>query len=284
MEKDLESYAPLRRGSASLSDEHLDATIYQRQPKRREWLWRGSALFLLVTVNIMVLFIIFHFNKRMAPANNEPEPPEFGYAPIEELPTVYRRFDWWTAYSSDNTTESEKSWDDINPAHGFIAMDKQWAKEHNWPDSMYPPDDRNKKVYLLEAYHLLHCLTVTRKTFWQAVNGEELYWRPPHVAHCLDMLRQYIVCKADNTPLFTFGDNTAGDEQYRKCKSWDALRDYATENSACYRDVPKGVDRDNFSLGEHFGYCDGGYDGVIVEADRRGNWEHGALHRIDEVA
>lgn len=67
------------------------------------------------------------------------------------------------------------------------------------------------------------------------------------------MMRQYIMCKADNTPLYVFGDDTAGDEQYRKCNDWDALRDYATENSACYRDTPPGVDKDTFPLGAHFG-------------------------------
>jgi hypothetical protein len=67
------------------------------------------------------------------------------------------------------------------------------------------------------------------------------------------MMRQYIMCKADNTPLYVFGDDTAGDEQYRKCNDWNALRDYATENSACYRDTPPGVDKDTFPLGAHFG-------------------------------
>jgi hypothetical protein len=41
------------------------------------------------------------------------------------------------------------------------------------------------------------------------------------------------MCKADNTPLYLFGDDTAGDEQYRKCNNWDVLRDFATDNSAC---------------------------------------------------
>jgi hypothetical protein len=58
----------------------------------------------------------------------------------------------------------------------------------------------------------------------------------------------------------------------RKCRSWDALRDFATDHSACYRDFPPGVDHDKFSLGEHFGYCDDGTDGIVVKAGRRGNW------------
>ena len=90
------------------------------------------------------------------------------------------------------------------------------------------------------------------------------------------MLRQYVICKADNTPLYVFGDDTAGDEQYRKCNSWDSLRQFATDNSACYRDTPKDADPTTFPFGDHFGYCDGGYDGV-KEGERRGPWEHGAV-------
>jgi hypothetical protein len=49
-----------------------------------------------------------------------------------------------------------------------------------------------------------------------------------------------------------------GDGQIRKCRDWDALRDFATANSACYRDSAKQI-----ILGDHFGYCDDGDDGII---------------------
>ena len=68
------------------------------------------------------------------------------------------------------------------------------------------------------------------------------------------------MCTADSNPLFTFGDNTAGDGQLHKCRDWNALRDYATENRACYRDTIEDV-----LLREHFGkgYCDDGSDGLV---------------------
>ena len=37
-------------------------------------------------------------------------------------------------------------------------MDREWAKQRQWPESMYLPSDHSKGVYLLEAYHQLHCL------------------------------------------------------------------------------------------------------------------------------
>lgn len=71
-------------------------------------------------------------------------------------------------------------------------------------------------------------------------------------------MSKYVVCNADSTPLYTFGQFTAGDGQLHQCRSWSQLRDYATENTACFRDSVEGI-----PLGDHFGYCDDGDDGVI---------------------
>ena len=68
-----------------------------------------------------------------------------------------------------------------------------------------------------------------------------------------------MICNADNTPLYTFGDFTAGDGQLHRCKDWSELRDYATEHAACYKDTVEDV-----PLGNHFGFCDEGDDGVIA--------------------
>ena len=37
-------------------------------------------------------------------------------------------------------------------------MDEDWVFERHWPESMRLPSDGKKRVYLLEAYHQLHCL------------------------------------------------------------------------------------------------------------------------------
>jgi len=68
-----------------------------------------------------------------------------------------------------------------------------------------------------------------------------------------------VVCNADNTPLYTFGDFTAGDGQLHQCRDWNELREYATKHTACYRDTVEEV-----PLGDHFGFCDTGDDGVIT--------------------
>ena len=179
-------------------------------------------------------------------------------------------------------------------------MDREWAKQRQWPESMYLPSDHSKGVYLLEAYHQLHCLVsldpccvairaivtllrdvqrILRKTFWEAAEHRPFTYHPSsHMEHCFDTLRQVrsklygrlerrlakrpvqsVMCNADNTPLYTFGDKTAGDGQLHRCRDWNELRKFASENTACYRDSVGDI-----PLGEHFGYCDDGFDGLIT--------------------
>lgn len=44
----------------------------------------------------------------------------------------------------------------------MVAIDERHAEERQWPESMRLPTDGTKRVYLLEAYHLLHCLVCTQ--------------------------------------------------------------------------------------------------------------------------
>jgi len=69
-----------------------------------------------------------------------------------------------------------------------------------------------------------------RTSFW-AVIEEGNKDMGAHVEHRFDTLRQSILCHADNLPLYNFGDDTAGDGQMHQCRSWDVLKNYATENT-----------------------------------------------------
>ncbi len=67
-----------------------------------------------------------------------------------------------------------------------------------------------------------------------------------------------MICNANNSPLYTFGDKTAEDGQLHRCRDWNELSAYATKHTACYKDTVQ-----NVSLGDHFGFCDDGNDGLI---------------------
>ena len=126
---------------------------------------------------------------------------------MDTLETTWSQMRWNTVYSPQNHSDSDDLWDAIDPSHGFVAMDREWAARQQWPITMYLPSDLSKGVYLLEAYHQLHCLVslrafslsiltnaikrIIRKTFWEAVEQRPYTWSPSaHTDHCFDALRQ----------------------------------------------------------------------------------------------
>jgi len=236
-------------------------SMWPRQ-KSRSPLCLSVFLSISVITNLVGLGYYQGLHKKFMPAHEQNAPST--YAKQVELPTIYKTFHWNTEYSSPNLTYQDQLWEDILPSHGFVAIDRDEAAELGYPESMYLPGDKGKGVYLLEAYHQLHCLRILHKTMRESLMGVEFTWKPgSHIEHCFDYLIQTTMCNADTTPLYTFGDNTAGDRQVHKCKDWNALRDYATEKRACYRDTIADV-----PLGDHFGYCDSGEDGVLNDVPR----------------
>lgn len=184
--------------------------------------------------------------------------------------------EWWSLYSVEHenqTAAADSAWEAMQPAHGFVAVDPEWAEERQLLPSMKLPSDNSKRVYILEAYHMLHCLVIQlrtislctlmgsqkimRKTFYELLRGQPPSFKLGHTSHCFDALRQNIMCNADDTLLYTFGRAKAGDGQPRKCRDWNVLRDWATEHTACYLEHES-------KEGGHFFRCDNGEDGLIV--------------------
>lgn len=245
------SYMPLHNRGSSCKYEDSTWHIKEKSASSGRLLGICVVLLLLITN----LTTIYHFSVKR---RTEPVPPQYAKTDSIAIDTAWMQFWWNTDYSPKNHSDSDALWDAILPSHGFVAMDRKWATQQQWPESMYLPSDTTKGIYLLEAYHQLHCLKIIRKTFWEAVERRSYTHHPSgHMEHCFDTLRQSVQCYADSTPLYTFGDFTAGDGQLHKCRNWHQLRDFATENTACYKDTVEDV-----LLKEHFGVCDDGSDGL----------------------
>lgn len=68
-------------------------------------------------------------------------------------------------------------------------------------------------------------------------------WPFSHVTHCLHVLREDATCTADDTPRYTgrlhdeskHAEPSSGTGQIRMCRDWNKLRQFALDNSACYR-------------------------------------------------
>ena len=63
-----------------------------------------------------------------------------------------------TKYMSENETEAAAAWASIQPGHGIVAIDAQWAAAHSLPPTHTWIEDSNKLIYGIEAYHAIHCI------------------------------------------------------------------------------------------------------------------------------
>ena len=73
----------------------------------------------------------------------------------------WTQYTWWSNYSSiapEQEPAVDEVWDKVLPAHGIVAVDHQWAAERQMPATMSLPSDSSKGVYIIDAYHQLHCL------------------------------------------------------------------------------------------------------------------------------
>ncbi|KAK7914931.1 hypothetical protein PG985_012634 [Apiospora marii] len=102
-----------------------------------------------------------------------------------------------------------------------------------------PPD--KQKLMGLEAFHLLHCLNAVRKGL---VTTYDYYWgsrgygfAPPavfarHLDHCVDVLRQHLMCHADLEP-FVFNWREGQEKPYadfavrKTCVDFDYMLEWA---------------------------------------------------------
>lgn len=66
-----------------------------------------------------------------------------------------------TAIPHDNRPIDDPFWDEdpvLDTFSGWIALDSEYIREHNLLSSMRWPWDQNKHIYVLHAYHSLHCV------------------------------------------------------------------------------------------------------------------------------
>ncbi|CRG85576.1 hypothetical protein PISL3812_02623 [Talaromyces islandicus] len=230
MEEELE---PLNRPTLDPDESYAEEKIYgssHREPNSRIRVF-VSLLILSNTISFGLLGWIGLSSTQASLAIPE------DYAIPPRIATQYKRFWWTTEYSSKNQSQQDELWNSIVWTYGMIGVDHEWSKSQHWPDTMSLPQDKTKAVYLLQAYHEIHCLGVLRRLMSQSLAGvdfSESEHTHAHIAHCFDSLLQSTICRADSTPLYTFGGTIVGSGQQHECRDWNALRDYATQNSACY--------------------------------------------------
>ncbi|TDZ31335.1 Oxidase ustYa [Colletotrichum spinosum] len=111
-------------------------------------------------------------------------------------------------------------------------------------------------VVMLGVFHQLHCVTIDGFPFRQNLLRKSLYKDKPwptdpddpfslmHLEHCIDALRQAVMCSADVTPhpwVWKDGQNREVADVMHSCRNFDAIRDWARPRDVFERGWNKSI-------------------------------------------
>nr|POE85459.1 phenylalanine aminomutase (l-beta-phenylalanine forming) [Quercus suber] len=153
---------------------------------------------------------------------------------------VPKNYTYHTEFWNDTGITSDEHWEAISIDPAVIAVSPEWAASQGLPPSWTFPWDTTKQMYFIKVFHQLHCLKLIRRALlaWQA--GENATHYVGHIGHCLDALRQDLMCHADDTPMpSTRRRHSLGDGQETQCMDFDKLVAWAQqpERYACHRHI-----------------------------------------------
>jgi len=153
-------------------------------------------------------------------------------------------------YQGEPTDEMDDLWDKLYGGTGFSLIDEK--SQAKLPNKSVEVPGTGKYLVTLEMFHKLHCLNVLRMTNYPDrypeynlfnENGKRLMMRQGHVDHCIDRLRQGVMCSGDTGTLYwTWIEDL---QQYRinmssthSCRNYDKIRDWAFSANYDYRKLP----------------------------------------------
>jgi len=147
--------------------------------------------------------------------------------------------------------------DDISPYQGPPSpeIDAAWSALYPYPAAAVPkseaakmanrtspiPGDESNYMVIPEVFHTLHCLNTIRKALhpeYYNFTGTELnrlLFREKHMDHCIDTIRQTLMCSGDVTPLVWDWDPvrkmTLGrTDTLHECRDFSKLQEWAVEH------------------------------------------------------
>ncbi|KAL1610125.1 hypothetical protein SLS60_001790 [Paraconiothyrium brasiliense] len=224
--------------------------ISNRGPKsRKTWLKHNTVTTLLIFAFLVIAIESIYIVEIQRRANRR----FLGPTGLSHERTVSRTIYAHSKYMSNDEEVASEAWDEILAGHGVIALNADYVAAKKLPPSVSLLDNSGNFMYVIEAYHAMHCTKVIREHYILMEQGRAWNWSRPHDMHCFDALRQYIMCNIDDTILWTNGHRETGHGQEKKCNDWDALRAYAESKSANYFDVEpeKGIMHlDNYHAGD----------------------------------
>lgn len=157
-------------------------------------------------------------------------------SPVPEIPMTSKTFNQDERFAQPASPTSDHAWHSLMPpGMGFVTVQNPRQYKHLKPG--LETRNKNEEVYGASLFHQLHCLMNIRKHLWGLETAakshntsalETLYANQDHMTHCLDFVRQALMCAGDMTlewPDFVKDDvgnavRVDGQNIPHQCRSW----------------------------------------------------------------
>jgi len=180
-----------------------------RRASLRRWLWTWTWIFHVFFFAIYA-GIVFIGRQQMPLGYFWGLENIYNDAPKEVETVVFKRSGFHgptsphlTPYEGRPNIHNDAEWDRLMEV-GVVGISKAEAGKlpEGTTESMGNP---GTYVVQLEMFHQLHCLKQLRKQLWEFEDGiadpREASQRQQHFDHCIDYLRQVVMCHGDITPV-----------------------------------------------------------------------------------
>jgi len=129
--------------------------------------------------------------------------------------------------------------------------DNAWASLFPEQGGFFKHPDLAPERSAFAVFHQLHCLDGIRQGYYSALTaalkGEKLIeedlpmmYSPPHIRHCIDLLRQTLICQPDTTIEIKNKDigGVTGFGTEHQCRDWEQLVGF-TRTWQTYKQDPR---------------------------------------------
>ncbi|KAF3807196.1 hypothetical protein GCG54_00008651 [Colletotrichum gloeosporioides] len=223
-----------------------------------DFVWRFTCYIMFITGALMMVTAL-----RYAPSDKYCAAQLSVWSPLLEA-VEYEQHDFESGLGVDNsgftglpTAEMEAKWERLSQVPGVIippdrvsylnrSVDQGFVSAiHDSPSLGY--------IGVVEVFHHLHCLNMLRQYIWkdsypQDITPSLLKSNSPeiardHTSHCIDTLRQALMCTGDVTPYLVYKkkDSEASEAPIRedfqashKCRKFPKLLDWVKRNGVAF--------------------------------------------------
>ncbi|PLB48380.1 hypothetical protein P170DRAFT_427466 [Aspergillus steynii IBT 23096] len=147
-----------------------------------------------------------------------------------------------TKYQGPPSDENYAAWEDL---YDFSLSKIPLSSAAQLVDKTVPiPDSPGDYAIALDVFHQLHCLNMIRLKLWAGESPAYInhtldaeMTEMNHIDHCLDSVRQSVMCHSDIAPITWTWDDSSGSAKgvltnHHTCRDFEAIRTWAMEHHA----------------------------------------------------